>query len=189
LLQKSSVQIFIVLESFVYPEIISDHRCVSIQRDFRRRRVITSSRYCLLRCWDFASKLAAQGIILLTVHRIYIVDCTFRPKICFISHIFNRKITYVVDIRELRKFLSEQNRQTKEKLQESQAKVDQTVREKRDLEKQFKKYKEEAENQIARLRLQQNSMRKMESPKKVDKRTEEALRNVHAFFFFDSYSF
>ena len=78
LLQKSSVQIFVVLESFVYPEIISDHRCVSIQRDFRRRRVITRTRYCLLRCWDFASKPVAQGIILLTVHRIYIVDCTFR---------------------------------------------------------------------------------------------------------------
>ncbi|CBY21143.1 unnamed protein product [Oikopleura dioica] len=81
------------------------------------------------------------------------------------------------DIRELRKFLSEQNRQTKEKLQESQGEVDQIAREKRDLEKQFKKYKEEAENQIARLRSQQNSLRKMESPKKVDKRTEQALRN------------
>jgi hypothetical protein len=189
LLQKSSVQIFIVLESFVYPEIISDHRCVSIQRDFRRRCVITRSRYCLLRCWDFASKLAAQGIILLTVHRIYIVDCTFRPESCYKSHIFNQKITYIVDIRELRKFLSEQNRQTKEKLQQSEGKVDQIARAKKDVEKQFKKYKEEAENQIARLRSQQNSMRKMESPKKVDKRTEEALRNVHASFFFDSYSF
>ncbi|CAG5113700.1 Oidioi.mRNA.OKI2018_I69.chr2.g7790.t1.cds [Oikopleura dioica] len=81
------------------------------------------------------------------------------------------------DIRELRKFLSEQNRQTKEKLQESQAEVDKIEREKRDLEKQFKKYKEEAENQMARMRSQQQSLRKMESPKKVDKRTDEALRN------------
>jgi len=99
------------------------------------------------------------------------------------------KITTVVDIRELRKFLSEQNRQTKEKLQESQGEVDQIAREKRDLEKQFKKYKEEAENQIARLRSQQNSLRKMESPKKVDKRTEQALRNVRNHFIFSVYLF
>ena len=73
--------------------------------------------------------------------------------------------------------MSEQNRQTKEKLQEW-AEVDKIEREKRDLEKQFKKYKEEAENQMARMRSQQQSLRKMESPKKVDKRTDEALRNV-----------